>query len=317
MLYEFAITPEVFDPGVIAKHPHLESSLGVILREICRNGLLANLNRGKWLQLVNGTFLPKLSFELQSEVREYLEYLDNRKRLVPCPLGIANDPVGPEDWFYAANEINGQVPLHGIIVGKKLFDEHCNPALPLIDASFPTRYDAWKDRATTKSVQTNWQTYKENLEPVLRYASKVTLIDPYLRCEGKFLNIIQLCCDLLGQRRNRLERGGYIDIHTKNQDYSRADWEAELGRLDDSHRYEFTVSVWKEKEKGERFHDRYIITNQCGIGIAHGLDMVAGNETTWSLLEEQDRQNELQKFTDAGPFQRVGDKLVIPKRKSK
>ena len=301
MLYEFAITPEVFHPKVIAEQPQIETGIEHILDAICKDGLIDNLHKGQWMNLVQGKLLPGLPSTLRDEIREKLEYLDNRKRILSCPECSAGEPTNTDHWLEAAKEISAHVPLRGIIVSKKLFDRHHDPNLPLIDAGCATRFEAWKKRVDSKMVSTDVQTYKENLEPILRYAKRVTLIDPHLNCEDRFFDTIELCCRLLGQRRSRDERTGYIDIHTGDPDSSKirpesrrrrredclAEWKARLFEVTDSYRYNFTVSLWDTFYDSERFHDRYIITDQCGIGIKYGLDIVAGNETEWNLIADE------------------------------
>ena len=42
--------------------------------------------------------------------------------------------------------------------------------------------------------------YRANLAPVLRYARKLALVDPYLKCSKQYTDTISICSDLLGDR---------------------------------------------------------------------------------------------------------------------
>ena len=89
MLYQFAVTPEVFHPDVIEEYPALESAIGFILEALSHNGMIANLHGGEWHKLVAGRLLPALGRtlpELQADVRKYLELLERRDRLIFHPV---------------------------------------------------------------------------------------------------------------------------------------------------------------------------------------------------------------------------------------
>jgi hypothetical protein len=109
-----------------------------------------------------------------------------------------------------------------------------------------------------------------------------------------------------------------VTIHAGNpqDDYSNpesvsdrlATWEQQLRSL--QHAHHITVFLWGTKPGGETFHDRYILTDQCGISVPAGLDcrtLSAPNSTTWSLLDEADRIRRLRDFDAAtSPYQLRG-----------
>jgi len=74
----------------------------------------------------------------------------------------------------------------------------------------------------------------------------------------------------------------------------------------------FEVSLWsgQQTSANEHIHDRFIITDQCGISVPRGLD-IQSTSTKWSLLDEEDRRDELHKYSVAGPF-RLLDKTTVP-----
>ena len=76
-------------------------------------------------------------------------------------------------------------------------------------------------------------------------------------------------------------------------------------------RHALSVSMWARFDDGERIHDRFLITDQVGFSIAGGLDCItppAGtpSDTVWTLLDEEDRQQWLNKFREGtSPYDRL------------
>jgi hypothetical protein len=75
VLYEFAMTPDLFDASVA----NTDGSSGVILVELLRgiadNGLLANLHRDRWLRHVTEKRATTLSPALRDKVFACLSVL--------------------------------------------------------------------------------------------------------------------------------------------------------------------------------------------------------------------------------------------------
>ena len=82
--------------------------------------------------------------------------------------------------------------------------------------------------------------------------------------------------------------------------------------------YRFEVSLWQDpsdrrSSMGQRFHDRYILTDQCAVSVQSGLDCSGDPEnlTTWSLLDERERlriSDLLNPLTS--PWKKLGQKRI-------
>ena len=81
----------------------------------------------------------------------------------------------------------------------------------------------------------------------------------------------------------------------------------------------FRVSLWASKPGGKNFHDRYILTDQCGIDAPGGLDFVTdatrANLSGWRLLEHDEVTDILSRefHERKGPYRHLGTCEVKPK----
>lgn len=149
------------------------------------------------------------------------------------------------------------------------------------------------------------------------------LVDPYMSCRNtRFFDTVRLYLKLLGQRghavlpaRVHLHVGDpQEDNYHKESVSDRLDaWEHHLRPFQSPHR--ITIFLWGPRPGGETFHDRYILTDQCGISIPAGLDCRTSsmpNSTTWSLLDEVDRLRRFQDFDPTtSPYRLLGKREVI------
>jgi hypothetical protein len=96
---------------------------------------------------------------------------------------------------------------------------------------------------------------------------------------------------------------GLIRIHAGDpQQDSKEDQETATARLDrwkkalkpvaEHNGHSFQVFLWADRPGGKNFHDRYVITDQCGIDAPGGLDFTMdatrANLSGWRLLEHDE-----------------------------
>jgi hypothetical protein len=325
VLYEFAMTPDVFDATVVDSDPTLGVILVQLLRGLCDNGLIANLHRDRWIRHVREHRLVGLSPSLRDKVISCLNILHDRHRLVRHPRRMQGDPTADSEWLELALESHRRLPFHGIILGKALLAE-CRD----IDAVFTelsTAIDSpqWQSRRRSSTLTKCDADYRVALAPILRHAKMLALVDPYMSChDSRFLDTVKICIDLLGQRGHAV-LPARIHIHAGNpQDDNYhpetvADrlnaWERYLHPLIEAqHPHRFKVFLWGSHPGGETLHDRYILTDQCGILVPAGLDCRTysnPNRTTWSLLDEEDRRRRLEDVDPTtSPFRLLGEQEV-------
>lgn len=302
MLYEFAMTPDLFDASVLNTDSRSGIVLVQLLRGIAENGLLANLHKDRWVRHVVDERIATLSPELRAKILKCISMLHDRHRLVRHPKCLTSDPLTDPEWLDLAFESHDRIPFHAIILSK-ILKEECNRECDAL-VEFLNSLDSaqWIDsRKRTLSVTKSKTGYQTALAPILRHAKSLVLIDPYLNSqESRYFDTITICSNALGQRgHTRLQ--GRIDIHAKaceqkpshltiNDQFST--WAKRLLPLISADGHRFRVFLWESMPNSEKFHDRYILTDQCGITVSGGLDCRSDshpNSTDWSLMDDDVR----------------------------
>lgn len=101
--------------------------------------------------------------------------------------------------------------------------------------------------------------------------------------------VIELCAELLDAGREK--PGGSIHFHAKIQGSHRDvekyfnDWRVLLGGLKTRFNHEYTVYLYEKHTASQRFHDRFVLTNQCGVAAPNSLKVVRGGSTDWHLMD--------------------------------
>ena len=164
--------------------------------------------------------------------------------------------------------------------------------------------------------------YYTYLTPILRYARSLVLIDPYLNPEkSRFFKTIEICSGLLGLRIGNDKLAGRIDLHSdanrQNSNFSLANWKRKLQPLADKDKHRFRIFLWESKPDSESMHDRYILTDQCGLSIPGGLDCIESsraNSTDWSFIDDDVRINRLAYYKcSTSPFNLKETTEICPK----
>lgn len=325
MLYEFAMTPELFDASVA----NTDNSAGIILVEVLRglaeNGLLANFHKDRWLRHVTEKRATTLSPALKDKVLSCLSVLHSRHRLVRHPKCMAGDPSTDQDWLNLAFDSHDRIPFHAIILSQTLMDgcgRECNAFVEFFGSLDSAQWNGRRKR--TLSLTKSDTDYRSSLSPILRHAKSLALIDPWLNSqESRYFDTITICSNVLGQR-GHARLHGRIDIHAeagKQKPYGQSvadyltSWEQKLRPLITADNHRFRVFLWESLPGSESMHDRFILTDQCGVSTPGGLDCRThshANSTDWSLLDEDVRLRRWNEYDPAvSPFNLLGNREII------
>lgn len=327
IFYEYAITPDVFDADFIRNDPRLEVVLVELLKGISRNGMIANLNKGKWLTHIKQNQLPSIaSSDLREKIIRCLTLLDDRHRIVRHPKSSSRDAFNYIDWLMLAMMSHENIKFDGIIATRNLLVKSGVSCDEFIDAQKCLDSPQWESRRTTLELSNCEPYYRPVLDPILRHARSLTIVDPYISPhEDKFVKFLKICIDQMGQRNGLPTLSGRIQIHAGNPGNDRrhaespserlTSWEATIKGLCATipHNHKITVFLRDQIYRGKRFHDRYILTDQCCIVIPLGTDTYdeTASSTTWCLLDHEDMSLKAQEIDPAVKTYTVLDQRQI------
>lgn len=324
MLYEFTLNPDIFDAAILESNPAATAGLHHLFRELAFNGMIANLDKDGWERDVSAR-LQQLSPALRDKLQSHLKVLRDRHRLPRHPRAQGSPPASPLDWFHLAVREHSRFPLHAALISPSFqvprMPQSDLPAIVPVDEAFDSPViDA---RSGSHHIRQCKEDFHTLLAPVLRYARKVRLIDPYLDCEVRRYQVtLDLITTLLRQVQDGPTRS--VEIHTGlpprhsgNVTSVLDAWEDYLQRRvspphDSNIRIHFKVFTWQDAPQGEGLHDRFIITDQCGISTPGGLDCQSNPRSTdWSLLSPEGIDRHIAEYDPAtSPFVLLGQRSI-------
>jgi hypothetical protein len=327
LFYEYAITPDVFHGDYINSDVRLEIILSELLKGIRDNGMIANLNKDGWMKLLERdrlkTILPLI---FKDKLIRYLNTLRDRNRLVRHPKATHENPSTDLEWLQIALESHGQIKFDGIIAPSHLLSICETSCSEFIDAVKVLDSPHWSSRRKTLTLSASEPYYRPVLDPVLRHARKLIIVDPFFSPHvAKFTDFLKICAEQMG-RRGQSVRKGQIIIHAGNPEkpgvYSESvdkrldEWEAKIKSMfTTSMPHKINIILRDQRPGGKRFHDRFILTDQCCIDIPLGTDVAhdeTPDNTTWCLLDYEDMQQKAQEIQpEMKIYEKLGERLII------
>ncbi|MDD3460728.1 MAG: hypothetical protein PHW28_05480 [Mesotoga sp.] len=322
MLYEFAMTPDLFDSSV-NNTDNAGTILIQLLRGLAENGLLANLHKDRWVRHIEQR-IDSLTPPLKDQIKSCLTTLDNRHRLVRHPKCMSGNPSSDLDWLNLALESHQRIAFHAIFLSHDLIEKCGQKNDAFVEFLNSLNSQKWLEVSGkhTHQVEKTVNGFRQVLAPILRHAKSLSLVDAYMNYhELRFFNTIKLCSELMGQR-GHARLSGRIHIHAEGakqkpntrtiQEHLNV-WEQNLLPLVQQDGHRFKVFLWENQTDSQTMYDSYILTDQCGVFL-HRLDCRTysqANITEWNLLDEDARTRSLANYDPASsPFILIGEKEI-------
>lgn len=338
MLHEYALMPDIFDPTDLYCDELCEVILFTLLSGMSKHSMVADLHKGELRthlgMLVSQIPNPDPENKRKSprkDIETCLKMLDSRNRFVRHPRSQNGTPGDNSDWLSLALASHGKLPFDGLIMGDDLYNEKgMSTVAEATTFRRALKSSGWVDHEMDVTLKKRKSEFERALIPVLRHAKKITLIDPFINPGvSRWLNIIDIIKRCTGQQAHAGPSAWKcrIHIHAGNPEKERtaqspADrlnlWANAMNGLPAS--FDVTVSLWENDAFGVDLHDRFLITNQCGVACPGGLDCYEDTSTsakaevtsTWFLIGESACAQHLAEFDE-----NVGGHSPIAKRKVK
>jgi len=306
VLAQYAITPDAFEAAAINQMSPPGVVLIQLLRGLGEHGLLANLNAGDWIrQVCRNKSDPRMPYDAWIKVEACLNRLTDMNRLVTHPRGPGGLEGDDFCWLkrvLARNSADGHSPFAAVFVNDDVLElsELANEVF--VNLSKALECPQWESRQRSGTLKKTEPELRNALGPFLKHARQTILIDPYMTCRSdRFFNTVQHSADLLGRGHGKQQPGRIIvhagdpmvvgpEEHREPIEKRLERWEEALRPVCNQWGHTCQVSLWGRKSGGPNPHDRYVITDQAGVSVAGGLDVLPVDQavramtTDWAFL---------------------------------
>jgi hypothetical protein len=299
LIYEFALTPGVFDPSLCLNRDQWELQLRYLAKGIMTDGLIADLQEGEWSKFIQR---KQAEGSLHLKAKELLRKLRENNRLRSRLSCETDSCFVDSEWLAEALSSHEQEAFQGIITSQTTCDSFSTPAhvqsVERIHLS-----DWWAGRGHSRVLMRYATDYLETLRPILRQANSLMFIDRFIDPnEPRYQTIPQMMAIAISRTTSRsyprveVHRACY-DGTGEQRTFPTEDDLIRRFSLPDWRKYSFEVYVWDD------FHERHLISELCGIHLGAGFDAshvsVTHQTTTWTRLDREVRDQIQREFDPA------------------
>ena len=182
-----------------------------------------------------------------------------------------------ESWLENALTEHLREPFHAIIAA-------ANPEAkePVVCADELDEYHALMAVPHELAVPRDIASISAALQYLLRFGSRVVFVDPfYDPFNVRYKRLLSQCLSII----KALNPGAACEVHYRYHKNKPTNQELEreatpLFRSIIPEGMVLKIHCWKEKDGGEDFHARYLLTDRGGVRIDAGFDPVGNHQTT-------------------------------------
>ena len=294
---EVTFTPQSFDKEYIFSNHRRFGKLIAILEGLIDSGIIVAAS-DSWNNDVYN-YLDKYEDDDKNDIIYLLEALSNRNRISIYPQ--QKKLIDEVLWIDEINLLNKSRRFDfaaGTINNKTV------KTIEDIDAKTYLNAGAKIRKQTIENI-------KKIVDPILTYAEIVKIYDPYFTIDrDRFFDVLKVICEYLGSVYGK-KNDAIIDIHTSVKsmlnnkgefDWRKAEgWIQKIKHLEKKYNHNITIKIWEDTDQNE-WHDRWLITNQCGVSMGKGSDTSDWTDATWGLLDWEDLPKIEDKFTEGKQF---------------
>jgi hypothetical protein len=223
--------------------------------------------------------------------------------------GRPYDPAAG-DWLYNALKEHARLPFKAIIASE---NETKDVAIIVAD-------DMHEDHpqmivATSLAIPRDAASIASALTGLLVHRSRIVFVDPYFNLfDKRYKNTLRECLLITKARNPTAECEIHYRFHEKNvepSDIEKNVSSAFGGLIPDG--MAIKVFCWAQKDGGEDFHARYLLTDKGGLSVDAGFSAEGGSESTdMHILELDLCKSRLAMFTRPNTtFDLVGPVLLV------
>lgn len=334
MINTIGILPNVF--SLASSDKNRERDLDQIWSLFYSNALLSNFLNGYWTEYIHSM---KLSREVREKFLIHMTKLSGLHRIVGVFDDVQRKPKSEDDWMTIAIEALKNQQLDAVIAPTNLRVRFGITSENFIDFPVdPFEYQKNVFQPThTSLVLRNERGLIDALNPIVRFASSVKVIDPYFNCLGgrneqPYYDALRLVAELLYKNRfdksvnNRAIKS--LEIYTSkdksglSKPYHKLKpiFIEKLQNLATTYGIKIELIIMKSipgnsdgSSKRDVPHDRFLLTDQFGFSLSQGLTLDKEKDersVVWHLLSEESWKAKLAECT-IYPHYPIGNKLFV------
>lgn len=294
---EVIFTPHIFQKDNLMNDERKFERLLNTLENLAESGQIIGVFND-WYKFINENISEFDDFD-KGDIEEVLKYLEKRQRIIFNSNKECNSN-NENCWIEQSIKLNNIRNFEFILATEqrgivKSFDSVNRKTLKNIQN---------KGAIVTPQSEENMQ---KLLTPILAYAEITKVYDPYFDIsKQRYNDAIGIFSKTLGYRHGDKE-SAILEIHTSIKIILDKDnlinWKLlnqysnKIYQLEKTYGHSIVFYIWEDK-KDNKWHDRWIVTNQCAITLGKGTDISEWTDATWGLLDYEQISNVEKKFID-------------------
>lgn len=325
MIYEYALDPELVVQWCDRKkYIFFDEKFGVRSRRVP-----SAYPKKEWRKLIWEAFIKSPYSEDQNAQTKITELVQNLwQNSIKRPSTFSEI----KDWLERAEKEHEERPFHAILATTNPRNQEC---VIEVKKLMETGHSSWAIPDINSTLR-NPEEIASAVAPIFKICRHALLIDPYFDpTKDRF-------CQTLEAFLNRCNHNVcgidcfILEMHTSIDRFFE-NWEKHKNRdpIREQNVYEnfiadckkrlpnyipentqIKIIVWKEKENGEKLHNRYLLTDRFGVMFGTGSDSADNPGSKESddivLLDEGQYQNRYKQYSNSAPaFDMVGKPFII------
>lgn len=300
MIFEFGLTPGLFaDRGNPTGLAALEALLSMVSRESHLIGVARNK---EWRPAIHQA-IASLASPFRENLVRLVSVLHDRRRFVPrlYQTNPSHPPGNDKEWLSELIRAHVESPFDFIVTLAATVTEYEKIPGCVYCIQEVSDIPSYKEYERSRRIKRETSEFLEVLKPLLLHARSILLIDPHInpsvqRYRRPVAAMINATFD-----RGRYPAPAFVEMHLKAKEAPNEQEEEFrkwlLPKMNQGSRVR--VVLWEEKTGQETFHNRFILTELCGIKVGQGLDEPkhgGPDYDDWDVMGETHRQEIWRQF---------------------
>lgn len=298
MLKEICITPQVFDEKQLINESASWKDIKSLLESIYLGGYIIGLNNNDWVKFVREEINQINNQRVKDLFNNLISDLKDRNRIVGHPKSDIK-PNTEKEWVSIAVNLDSIQKVYSIFATQPFFENITS----IEELEYMNISETFGITGSKHSIKTE-EELKKIFIPLLSYARKVTVIDPYFDIDTpRYKSTLDLMAEYFKNRRG-IRDSGAIYIHCSSNVEVKENWKSIINDIYKKYGHLITINVWDRKVDSIKLHERYIITDQTGIVSGAGTDKDDYQQSEWSIKDYGTLDEILRQYKEnSSPFE--------------